>query len=156
MTSILALLPLACAAPGPVGTIPWAPSMPLAMERAAAEERALFVFFHAPWCGVCQRMKAEVFTDPEVLLGLLAYVPVSVDIDEWPHLAEKYHVEAVPMVAVLSPGGQILRLAVGGLDRTQLRSFLAVPEGDGAVVTPSPAGTGRGLFPSVHPGEVNG
>ena len=85
-------------------------------------------------------MKAGPLADPAVLRALQAYVPVSVDIDVWPHWAARYGVEAIPMVAIISPSGQIRRQAIGGLDTAQLLAFLAdrrSGNNDSASTTPS-------------------
>lgn len=108
--------------------LPWARSLPLAMEDAAREGKDLFVFFHAPWCAVCQRMKADVFTDPSVVNALDAYIPVSVDVEAFPHLAVKYQVDAIPVVLIATSRGAERYRVVGGLEKQQLLDLISPEE----------------------------
>lgn len=127
-TLLLALL-AGCAGPEPPAPdIAWAPSLPLGLEAAVEADKRLFVFFHAPWCGICARMKAEVLADPAVREALERYVPVAIDVERDPHLARKYQVPAVPIFLILGEGGQAEARAIGEMDTRRMLAFLGAGE----------------------------
>jgi thiol:disulfide interchange protein DsbD len=96
-----------CSTPDPGPLIPWAASLPLALESGAASGKPVLVYFKASWCSVCKSMERDLFRDSEVVEALQAFVPVTVDVDADPHLAKKYFVAAIPSLMILEKDGTV-------------------------------------------------
>jgi thiol:disulfide interchange protein len=89
------------------GRIPWRTDFAAAKAESKQSGKPMLLYFTASWCGPCQSLKRTTWDDAGVETALREYVPVKVDIDEQPDLAEQYRVQAVPMyVVVLSTGEQ--------------------------------------------------
>lgn len=73
--------------------------------------------FNATWCGPCKRFAPTFEAMAEEYSGKVNFV--SVDVDKFPELAQKYGVQGIPHVAFITPGGQVD--AAVGLD--QLANF---------------------------------
>jgi len=127
MTGLLLIIAGCSNVPSDVA-IPWAPSFPLGFESAAQTGKDVFVFFEASWCSVCKRMKSGALADPGVQRALRDYVAISVDIDDEPYLAEKYRIEALPTVIVLSSAGVERHRTIGNLEADALMRLLTVGE----------------------------
>lgn len=99
--------------PEPSPSIPWQPSFPLALEMARKEGKPVFLYMSAAWCTICRRVERDSFSDPEVVSSLGSFVPVAVDIDQYPWVGRRYNVAAVPAFLVLDGRGQIRSFAFG-------------------------------------------
>lgn len=80
------------------------------LATAKEENKAVFLDISANWCGYCKRMKANVFTNPEVAKYYnKTFINVSVDGEkgEGIQLAKKYGVKAYPTFVFLNPDGSI-------------------------------------------------
>ncbi len=97
--------------------VPWATSWDAAFERARAEDKPVLVTFSAEWCVWCARLEATTFGDHKVA-SLLAdrVVPVDLDVDgPGRELSDRYGVDPLPTVLVLSHDGSELGRIVGYL-----------------------------------------
>ena len=95
--------------------VPWRNDFAAATAEARKDGKPVFAYFTATWCGPCQNLKHTTWADKEVDAALRGYVPVKVDIDRSPELAQKYGVRAVPTFAVLGDDGEAVRQADGAL-----------------------------------------
>lgn len=80
------------------------------LAMAKKENKPVFLDISASWCGYCKRMKAKVFTDPEVAkLYNSSFINVSVDGEkgEGIALAKKYGVKGYPTFVFLNPDGSL-------------------------------------------------
>jgi thiol:disulfide interchange protein len=84
-----------------------------AVTRAKAEGRQIFVEFSATWCGPCQQMKRDTFSDPRVHRRLAGYVMLFVDTDRDPALSQQFNVRGIPAYFVVRPAGTILKAGTG-------------------------------------------
>jgi thiol:disulfide interchange protein len=88
--------------------IPWRASYAAALDEARSANKPAFVYFTASWCVPCQSMKSTTWADRGVDAALRDYVPVKVDVDEHPDLAQKYNVTAMPTFLVTDKAGKVL------------------------------------------------
>lgn len=94
--------------PGRHGTlVAWEDWTPDAFARAKASGRLILVNVAAGWCRWCHVMDRETFGDPDVA-RLIAerFVPVRVDVEARPDVAERYARWGWPATAVLTPDGR--------------------------------------------------
>ena len=92
---------------GDVAHIDWQPQLP------EAADKPLMVYFTATWCGPCQTMKKEAWSNDAVVKAASPYTPVMIDIDEQPEVAEAHNLDGVPTVILMSKDGQELDRMVG-------------------------------------------
>lgn len=86
------------------------------LALAKKENKPIFLDISASWCGYCKRMKANVFTDPEVgKFYNTAFINVSVDGEkgEGIELAKKYGVKGYPTFVFLNPDGSLAHQTSG-------------------------------------------
>jgi thiol-disulfide isomerase/thioredoxin len=104
MTFASWLLALACATTAP--------------PPESAEKGPVLLDFHAEWCGPCKRMR------PAVAQLIKKGFPVkSIDVDQSPKLASRYHIEAVPTFIVVDGTGAELDRSTGPQPAADLAQF---------------------------------
>ena len=99
----------------PKEIVPWRDDFAAAGDEARRGGKPVFAYFTAVWCGPCQSLKHTTWADKDVETALRDYVPVKVDVDRRPDLAEQYNVRGVPAFFVLGDDGRPLRQADGAL-----------------------------------------
>lgn len=93
-----------------------------ALEKAAAENKLVFLDAHTDWCGYCRKMKRQVYSDKSVGEAFNAkFVSISVDMEkgEGPELAYRYGVSLYPTLFILDAQGNVVKGTKG---------FQSVPE----------------------------
>lgn len=97
--------------------VPWAASWDAAFERARSEDKPVLVTFTAEWCVWCARLESTTFGDRKVASLLAEHVvPVDLDVDgPGRELSDRYGVDPLPTVLVLSRDGSELGRIVGYL-----------------------------------------
>ncbi|HWQ00057.1 MAG TPA: DUF255 domain-containing protein, partial [Vicinamibacterales bacterium] len=107
-------------------TISWHDWDREAFARGAAEDRPILLSIVAAWSEGCARMDREAFADATVAARVMErFVPVRVDADLRPDVADRYALGGWPTTAFLTPEGELLG---GGtyLDRPTLQRALEV------------------------------
>lgn len=80
-----------------------------AFDRAATEDKLVFLDISASWCHWCMVMEETTYADPRVAeLINSEFVPVYVDTDQRPDINDLYNQGGWPSIAVLTPKGQAL------------------------------------------------
>lgn len=90
-----------------------------ALEKAAKEEKLVFIDAFASWCGPCKRMAANVFTQKEVGDYFNKnFINMQIDMEkgEGPSLSGKFNVSAYPTFLFINGKGEIVNRKVGGMD----------------------------------------
>ena len=89
------------------GQVPWAPDLPTAQRVASQRGQPVLVHFWSPDCTPCQRLDYSVFND-QTFIDVLSreFVPVKVNVQEYPAVAQQYGINQWPMDLVLGPDGR--------------------------------------------------
>ncbi|MXV14271.1 thioredoxin family protein [Hufsiella ginkgonis] len=106
-----------------------------ALATAKKENRKLFLYFTASWCGPCKYMEDYIFPEPSLdALFEPAYLALKIDGDTEPgkKLRIKYDVKGYPTFIIISPEEGLIRQKVGAMKLSQLRSFVGEGIADGS------------------------
>ena len=128
-----------------------------AQERSIDNNKIVFVFVEAEWCGFCKRMKRDVFPNPKVLdLMLDKYYNVLIDLESKNKItfngetmterefARSMEVKQTPTMIFLDSEGEELGRQPGYLDKDDLYKLLRyVISEDFGVVSFSEFSAGR-------------
>ncbi len=115
--------------------IPWRTDFNAAAAEANRAQKPVFLYLTANWCGPCQSLKHTLWADPRVAAALSAYVPVKVDIDQRPDLAERYGVAGpgpaggIPAFRILDAQGKVIGQSVGAVGTDEFLAWLARRDG---------------------------
>lgn len=106
--------------------VPWRSDYAAARSEAAAQNKPLFLDFGASWCPDCQQMASMTWSNRSVADALAAYVPVSIDVDAHPAVAQQYQIKAIPAVFVVDPksGGILKQWREGAMPPAQFLRWL--------------------------------
>ncbi len=88
-----------------------------ALAKARDQNKLLFIDAYASWCGPCQRMASEVFTQKEVGDYFNAtFVNWKFDVEQGDgiKLAQRYNVEAYPTFLIVDGNGALVGTMIGG------------------------------------------
>ncbi|HXW05752.1 MAG TPA: DUF255 domain-containing protein [Vicinamibacterales bacterium] len=142
--------------------IDWNAWSPGAFTRARHERKPVLLSLSAIW-SVCSRQMDETSYADERVVALVrdAFVPVRVDADRRPDIAERYTLGGLPTTAFLTPDGALMgggtfappeRLAV--VLSQAAAAFAAGAHERPAELAPSPGATSSAAGPMPDPGEL--
>jgi thioredoxin-related protein len=100
----------------------------VAIDRAAAEGKLVFLDFWADYCSPCQLMEKYTFTDPSVINRMNgSYVPVRINIEtfEGYDLKAQYNVRLLPTIIVLNSKGKQVARFEESMSGSKLTEILA-------------------------------
>ena len=91
-------------------SIRWFPWCKNTFAKAAAENKPILMYLTAHWCAWCAVMDDTTYRDPQVINMVEDnFIPMKVNIDQFPHVADRYHFGGYPSVVFLSGDGQIMK-----------------------------------------------
>lgn len=105
--------------------IPWETSYDRAIAAVRRSRRPLLLKVGAEWCGHCQRMQRETFTDRRIVSDVAgAFVALKLDADRHRELVQRLQVKTLPTILVVSPELKVLDRQEGFRSVTQLSRVL--------------------------------
>lgn len=91
-------------------SINWFPWCDDTFSKASTENKPILMYLTAHWCSWCAVMEDTTYRDPQVInLVEKNFIPMKVNVDQYPHVADRYHFGGYPSVVFLSGDGQILK-----------------------------------------------
>ncbi len=125
----------------------------VAIDRAAAEGKLVFLDFWADYCSPCKLMEKYTFTDPSVIERMNgSYVPVRINIETFDgyDLKAQYNVKLLPTLIVLnSKGKQVARFeeSMSGSKLTEILTRYDTKKNRKVYAKPAPAPVKAGFSP---------
>ena len=99
----------------------YTPGMALAREKG----KSIFLYFHAPWCTYCTKLKLTTFKDEKVLAYLKEnFISIGVDTDQNRPLATEWNVTGLPTLWFLESSGKKINNMPGYVTADQLLQIL--------------------------------
>lgn len=125
-TTGLSLAASAAALGGPFGPkLKWQTDLKAARKVAAAEDKLLLIVFTAPWCTYCHKLIENTVSHRDLVPFIdRHFVPVQIDFDENPRVAEVLEVDSLPCTVILSPQADLLALRKGYAEVASFRRTL--------------------------------
>jgi thiol:disulfide interchange protein len=108
----------------PADGLPWRKDLHAAKQEAANAGKPVLLYFTATWCGPCQEMARDTWPRPEVAAALESVIPVKVDVDEHPDVAQSFDVAGIPRLQLLNPDGALGATREGFATADELIAFL--------------------------------
>lgn len=103
----------------------WNTNFNSALSEAKQENKQVLIDFYADWCGACQQLDQDTFSDAKVKEKLNQnYVLLKVDIDTNPELASQYQIYSVPTIVIIDSEGQEVRRQEGYFPPDQFLNFI--------------------------------
>ena len=105
--------------------VPWQSDIAAARTLARQSNKPILLYFTASWCGPCQMMRRQVWTDARVAAAAAAYVPVRIDVDQNPRVAIEYGAtESVPVLMVVDGENKVVRRIDFALEADDMIAWL--------------------------------
>lgn len=108
-----------------------------ARELASGNDKLLFLFFEAEWCGFCKQMHNEVFPIPEISNLMSDYFyPVIIDLESESELnydgkqkteksfSHQMRINATPTIIFMTDSGEIKGKQSGFLNESDLKDLI--------------------------------
>lgn len=106
--------------------IDWATDIRAAAEHSRATGQPMLVQVTASWCGYCQKMKQETYTDRNLIAGLNRdFITVSLDADANREIVQRMKIQSLPTTLVVLPNLEVVDRLEGFQTATELQSALS-------------------------------
>ncbi|MEM8946619.1 MAG: thioredoxin family protein [Planctomycetota bacterium] len=90
--------------------ISWRHSLDAAKVEAGRTGKLVLLHFYTPSCGPCKKLERDVFSQPQIAATIEQYyVPVKLNADQSPAIANAYQITRVPSEVVLNSQGNVLQ-----------------------------------------------
>jgi len=111
----------------------WVTDLNQGLESAAKEGKPVVVDFWAEWCAACYELDDFTWSDTRVMAELQRFVPIKIDgTDEsdpnYQAAKQRYGVQALPRVVIISSSGEIARIFDGFRDADTVLGYLKAVE----------------------------
>lgn len=93
------------------------------LKQASAEKKPVFIMVYATWCSHCNKMKKEVFTNPDVSKFLKQnYITGGIDgeTEKGKQLKKQYNITSYPAFIMLDASGTVLYKLAGEFTAQEL------------------------------------
>jgi thioredoxin-related protein len=95
------------------------------MAMARKESKPIFLYFHAPWCTYCTKLKETTFKEKKILAYLEKnFVSIQVDTDQNQAISKEWKVKGLPTMWFLESDGTKINSIPGYMDGAQLLQIL--------------------------------
>lgn len=139
------------------GPIVWSGDYATARRVAAQSKKPLLVMVTAKWCAYCEQMKRQTLSDAAIAKRVTAhFVPVMIDADEQPELAQRLDAISLPTLLIFSPVANEMGRMTGFQSVAQLDVQLAAysPELSGHQIDPARSSFLRAHSSAASNGQV--
>ena len=109
----------------PPEVVPWRSDFAAAQAEARTANKPILLYFTAEWCGPCQEMRRYVWTDPQVAEALKKFVPVRIDVDRDPKLAQQFQINTIPAFFIVDPSGRVARNYEGAMESQEFITWVS-------------------------------
>ncbi len=96
------------------------------LDKAAEEDKLVFIDFYADWCLPCKMMDEDVFSDQttaDYLNDNFVNYKIDAEKGNGPDLAQLYNIQAYPTLLFLDTKGRVLVSKMGVAYHTELRKL---------------------------------
>lgn len=105
--------------------VEWESDIRAAAERSRATGQPMLIQVTADWCGYCQQMKRETYTNQGLINGINRdFIAVRVNADNDRDLVEKMSVKSLPTTLVVLPNLEVVERLEGFQSAAQLKDVL--------------------------------
>lgn len=96
-----------------------------AVDKAAEQDKKVYLYFYADWCTYCKKMNSETFTSETVITALNRdFIPVRIKQEDDQELTKKYDVQGFPSSWFLEKTGERIGAKPGYLPPEQFLELL--------------------------------
>jgi thiol:disulfide interchange protein len=106
----LALAPASHAAPK---QIQWTDNLEKGLAQAKKENKPALIDFYADWCGWCERLDKDTYTDPKVIDLSKRFVMIKVNTEGERRATVKYGVRSLPTIVITNAAGREIGRVTG-------------------------------------------
>jgi len=110
-------------------------SLQEALNKASQENKYVFFYMTAKWCGPCLKMQKEVFPNDTISQILKDhFVAIKYDYDSWAgeQLRKEYDIVALPTILIFNSEGKVVKRNARFLNSSQLLNFITVNKQESA------------------------
>jgi uncharacterized protein YyaL (SSP411 family) len=116
---------LAAGFPGVGPRVKWQTDLHAAHRVSVANDRPMLLVFGADWCGYCKKLEQKTLgRSPVAEFVNAAFVPVHIDFDRDPRIAEVLEIKSLPCTVVLSPEADLLGRLDGYVEHEEYKQVL--------------------------------
>ncbi len=109
----------------PAQELPWRTDYRQARQEAREKGQPLLVDFGTANCFWCRKLEATTFRDPAVVALIKdQFIPLRIDADRDPTLAQHLRIQSYPTLVLAAPDGKILAFIEGYLEAPKLLPHL--------------------------------